>query len=192
MRSISLDGVTLTQSTTPGPVLRLDARNVAISGCGVRINDTFRLGAVKLEWVVTVGGGYRVMPTMSSATWSSLVTEKQRSAHTPALDVLERAIADVKVTIKTTMVELGGKGPTKVVDRRRVARYTDDRVDFVGRGISDLVSQMSNLLSKPSASRSDGTVASVAKRYAELASEMKLLRAALTDAEGRFEIASTR
>lgn len=159
---------------------RVDARGMTVCAYSVKINDTFRLGAVSIApETLTVA--------MSSASWSAVVSEHNRGGRTPVIDTLEKEIAEADDMALARMTDLSMKGPTKVVDRRRVTRYSDDRVDFICRGISDLVSQMSNLLSAPSVG--DGQVSAVAKRYAELATEMRELREAVTNAEGMFEVA---
>lgn len=162
-------------------VARLNVTDMSFMGFVVKLNDTFRLGAVTIEVLP------KSMIVMSSATWSSLVSEHTRGGVTPILDALEAELGKALGSMKTSMVDLSVKSPRKVVDRRRVTRYSDDRVDYVCSGIGDLVAQMSNLLGM--ATCSEGSVTSVAKRYAELATEMKGLREAVTRAEGQFEVA---
>ena len=165
----------------PAPILRLDVIGMMIGGLRVRLNDTFRLGAV----MVDVHGGKELV--MSSATWSALVTEDQRGGYTPTFDFLENKALAAGEAMKVVMVDLAVSLNRKIIDKRRVTRYSDDRVDFICRGISDLVAQMSNLLAMREVS--EGSVSVCAKRYAELAAEMKALRVAVTTAEGQFEVA---
>lgn len=161
-------------------VARLLQSPMQFMGMLVVLNDTYRVGVISIE------------PTqnnivMSSGTWSALVSENNRGGTTPVLDLIENAVVEAVGQVRVKMLDLSLKGPRKVVDRRRVTRYSDDRVDYVCNGISDLVAQMSNLLSM--SNRSDGSVTEVAKRYVELATEMKKLRDAVTEAEGKFEVA---
>lgn len=165
--------------------LRIDLKAMTFMGLPVKLNDTFRLGAFQARPPLPFDPEGSV--TCSTASWSHLLTEQGRGGVTPALDAVEMAVGEAVSMAKVKMIDLSFKGPTKVVDRRRVTRYSDDRVDYICRGISDLVSQMSTLSQMPG--RSDGSVASVAKRYAELASEMKELRTLVANAEGMFEVA---
>lgn len=153
---------------------------MAFMGFTVDLVDTYRLGAVTIQPL-------EQQMMMSSATWSALVSENNRGGVTPALDDVQEAVSEAVLKLRTQMLDLSLKGTRKVVDRRRVTRYSDDRVDYVCNGISDLVQQMSNLLGM--SGRSEGSITEVAKRYAELASEMKALREAVVVAEGRFEVA---
>ncbi len=161
-------------------VARLQQNPMQFMGLLISLNDAFRLGTITVDPSTN-------KIVMSSASWSALVSEHNRGGVTPILDTVETAVGEAVATMRTQMLDLSLKGPRKVVDRRRVTRYSDDRVDYVCNGISDLVAQMSNLLGMTG--RSEGSVAEVAKRYAELASEMKKLRAAITEAEGKFEVA---
>jgi hypothetical protein len=173
---------------------RLNVEAGTFCGCLVALNDTFRLGLVTINPGPSAnldGGGCPLDSgslVMSTGTWSALVAENQKGGKTPFLDVLEANVWEATTTMQTRMVDLS-KGPKKTVDRRTVTRYSDDRVDYVCRGISDLVSQMSTLLAQPKHLRSDGSVAGVAKRYVELMSEMKALREAMLAADGHCEIA---
>lgn len=155
----------------------------------VHFNETFRLGAVKVDILQVGGGDWTVSLVTSTATWSHLQSEEARGGATPTLDILEREVDEAVSQVQTRMVDLSMKGPRKVVDRRTVTRPSNDRVEFVCRGIADLVAQMATLMGMPEHTRSDNQVTQVAKRYTELAQEMGELRRAITEAEGYFELA---
>lgn len=153
----------------------------------IRWNETYRLGAITVE--IDPKGAVEPVLVLSTATWSFLQEEERRGGATPTLDHVDQEIVGALGAMRTKMIDLGLKGPRKVVDRRVATRPSNDRVEFVCRGISDLVAQMSTLMSVPEHTRSENQVTQVAKRYAELAGEMGELRKALTAAEGSFEIA---
>lgn len=155
----------------------------------VQFNETFRLGAVKVDFVTAKDGNQHLALVCSTATWSALQAEEARGGKTETLDILEREVGEAVSLVQTRMVDLSMKGPRKVVDRRTVTRPSNDRVEFVTRGITDLVSQMATLMGMPEHARSDNQVTQVAKRYAELAGEMEQLRRAVIEAEGNFELA---
>lgn len=154
-----------------------------------QFNETFRLGAVKIDFVPQKNGDVTLALVCSTGTWSALQHEERRGGTTPTVDILEREINEAVTVVQARMVDLNMKGPRKVVDRRTVTRPSNDRVEFVCRGIADLTSQMATLMGMPEGTRSDNQITQVAKRYAELAGEMSRLRTALTDAEGQFEVA---
>lgn len=166
-------------------VARLDPQKQTFLGYPFYIQEGFRRGVVK----VTPDPELRLQ--MSASTYSALNAERLTGGATPLLDMLEQEVIDAGADMQTRMVDLG-KGPKKVVDRRTVTRPSDDRVEYVVQGISDLTSQMATLLAQPQHVRSEGTVNGAAKRYAELAEEMKKLRRAMMQAEGAFEVAQAQ
>lgn len=155
---------------------------VKINGWPVSFNDTYRPGTVVCDYNTP-----QPILRMSNTTCSALLHETKQGGHMPLLLALEKEMDEAEAQMQTKMVDLGAKTGRKVVDRRTVTRYSDDRVDFVCRGISDLSSQLATLLGQ--GAPSEGSVAHAAKRYAELAAEMKKLRAAMVAAEGHFEVA---
>lgn len=171
----------LSLGTPPKPLRMVDAELMKLEGIECAINESFRLGAVQLDIE-------HKRCVMSSGTLSWLdTTERKGGPEWGAVaNLLRNALRQAERTMQTQMVDLTRSA--KVVDRRKVTRPAEDRVELVCRGIADLTQQMSGMLSGR-VRHDENMVNGVAKRYSALAAEMAKLREALTNAEGMFEVA---
>lgn len=171
----------MTITTPPKHLRMIDAELQKIEGIECTINESFRLGAIQLA-------PEQGLVTLSSATLSWLdATERKGGPEWGAVaSSLRTTLRAAEKSMQTQMVDL--TRVAKVVDRRRVTRPAEDRVEHVCRGIADLTQQMAGMLSGR-VTHDETMVSGVAKRYSLLAAEMAKLREALTQAEGMFEVA---
>lgn len=164
----------------------IDAQEAKIGGVPVTLNESFRTGVLTIE--ISRGA-----ITCCTSTLSWLEAQEQQGGATwrKIAEVLHQEIEDAGYdAMRTHMVDVGARVGVKVVDRRKVTRPNNDRVDHVSHGIADLVAQMAPFCDgRP---LSGNQVRNFARRYGELRDEIALLRAALADAEGRFEIAQSQ
>jgi hypothetical protein len=173
-----------TISTPPKALRMVDAELMKIEGIQCAINESFRLGVAQFDVEQQ-----RVVLSSGTLNWLDATERKGGPEWGSVSNLLRTTIRTAERTMQTQMVDL--TKVAKVVDRRRVTRPAEDRVELVCRGISDLTAQMSGMLSGRVV-HNDAMVAGVAKRYSALAAEMAALREALTNAEGMFEIAQVQ
>lgn len=174
-------GRAYSNATPPKALRMIDAELQKIEGIQVAINESFRLGAIQLDPSVQ-----KITTSSGTLTWLDQTERKNGPDWGPIANLLRTTIKESGRTMQTQMVDL--TKVAKVVDRRKVTRPAEDRVELVCRGIADLSAQMSGMLSGR-VSHDENMVNGVAKRYATLAAEMAKLREALTNAEGMFEVA---
>lgn len=163
----------------------VSAELMKIVGVPVTINDTFRTGALMLE-----PEHQRI--TCSAATLSWLESAEVNGGDTwrKVAGVLHAAVEEAGARMKSQMVDVGAKVGLRVVDRRRTTRPSNDRLDFVCQGISDLVAQMAPFCD--GRELTGNQVGNFVKRYGELRDQMAILRKSMDDAEGRFELAQAQ
>lgn len=165
------------------PALRLvDAALAKIAGVPVTINEAFRSGLLMLD-----PENQRITCSSSTLAWLDSMETNGGAAWRKCSQVIHHEIGDAGEAMKATMVDVGARVGLRVVDRRRVTRPTNDRLDFVCKGIADLTAQMAPFCD--GRTLSGNQVQNFAKRYGELRDEMAQLRMALAEAEGRFEVA---
>lgn len=182
-------------SNVPKSLRMVDAELMKIEGIQVVINESFRIGVLQLD----CSSFTRTVPQLSSgkiicsaATLSWLDSTEQRGGREWGIvaNVLRNEIREVGELAASRMVDLTTRGH-KVVDRRKVTRSSNDRIEHLVNGISDLTSQMASML----AGHVEATpklVAGTAKRYAELSAEMKEIRTLFLKAEGMFDVAQAQ
>lgn len=185
-------GVEVYGVTTPPAHLRMiDAELQKIEGAQVRINESFRVGVVEFQFF----NDSTTLPPLSVVTSSATLswldgTERKGGPEWGAVaNLIRTTMKNAETKMQTQMVDL--TKVAKVVDRRKVTRPSDDRVEHVCVGIRDLTGQMASMLSGHVV-HDDTMVNGVAKRYSALAAEMQELRQRLTEAEGMFEIAQAQ
>lgn len=174
-------------STLPPPSKNrtVDAKLCKIVGVQVAINDTFRSGVLMME-----PEQQRISCSSTTLSWLDSMETSGGEKWRKVAGVLHAAVEEAGKAMKSQMVDVGAKVGLRVVDRRRMTRPTNDRLDFVCQGISDLVAQMSPFCD--GRTLSGNQVGNFVKRYGELRDEMKKLRDDLAQAEGRFEIAQAQ
>lgn len=171
-------------STPPKHLRMVDAELQKIEGIQVSINESFRIGVIQLD----PNAGTVTLCT-STLSWLD-GTERTGGREWGAVaNLLRTTIKTAETTMQTQMVDL--TKVAKVVDRRKITRPSNDRVEHVCRGIADLTQQMATMLSGR-ITHDDSMVNGVAKRYSALAAEMQELRQKLTEAEGMFEVAQAQ
>ena len=176
-----------TPSKVPSHLRMVSAELMKIEGIGVVINETFREGVLMLETGTSTRPG-RIVCTSSTLSWLDASEQRGGRDWGALANVLrdEIKLAGDEMA-QSKMVDLTTRGH-KVVDRRRVTRPSDDRLDHLAQGISDLTQQMAAMLAGQVVA-SPKLVAGTAKRYAELAAEMRDIRSLFTNCEGMFDIA---
>lgn len=175
-------------SATPPAALRMvSAELMKIEGIDVVLNDTFRLGVLMLEIGNSQRAG-RIICSTGTLSWLDATESKGGREWGIVANGLRAEIRKVGESMATsTMVDLTSRGH-KVVDRRKVTRPSDDRIQHLCQGISDLVAQMAAML----AGQVEATpelIGGTARRYAGFAAEMKDIRELLTGVEGMFDLA---
>lgn len=165
-----------------GRLRLVDAALAKIGGVPVQINETFRAGTLMLE-----PDKQHVVCSTTTLKWLDGVETDGGATWRKVGQVLHAELEESGAQMKARMVDVGARVGLKVVDRRRTTRPSNDRIDFVCNGISDLVAQMAPFCD--GRTLSGNQVQNFAKRYGELRDEMAKLRADLTAAEGRFEVA---
>lgn len=168
-------------ATPPKPLRMVDAELMKLEGIECAINESFRLGVVQLDIEHK-----RCVMSSGTLSWLDASERKGGPEWGGVANMLRTALRTAERTMQAQMIDL--TKTAKVVDRRRVTRPAEDRVELVCRGIADLTQQMSGMLSGR-VRHDDAMVSGVAKRYSALAAEMAKLREALTNAEGMFEVA---
>lgn len=160
----------------------IDAALAKIGGVPVQINEAFRAGTLMLE-----PEKQQIVCSTTTLKWLDGVETDGGATWRKVGQVLHQELEESGAAMKARMVDVGARVGLKVVDRRKITRPSNDRVDFVCGGISDLVSQMAPFCD--GRKLSGNQVQNFAKRYGELRDEMAKLRAAVAAAEGAFELA---
>lgn len=174
-------------TNVPTHLRMVSAELMKIEGIAVVINETFREGVLMLETGTSMRTG-RIICTSGTLAWLDATEQKGGRDWGALANVLRAEIKKAGDEMaQSKMVDLTTKGH-KVVDRRRVTRPSDDRLDHLVQGISDLTQQMAAMLAGQVVA-SPQLVAGTAKRYAELAAEMREIRGLFTACEGMFDIA---